>query len=167
MNPNIRIVNQADCDELEEMTREAFWNLYQPGCDEHFLVRKILDHKDYLNDLSFVAEQDGKITGVLLTTKSCVSNNKNEIIETITFGPLNGKDFGVSDAEGRFPQGLLVLELISGAFGNDTWFFQESDVYQIDPKEFEKFENSLQPKEKKYCHTQDLFQMLVRSYLID
>lgn len=213
MKVSIRQLAKTDCTEVEKLTRESFWNLYRPGCDEHFLVRKIINHEDYVEDLSFVAELEGKIIGAILSTKSSVKNAKNENLETISFGPFcvhpnfqrtgvgtqliqkfkrvateqsvpaviilgdphnyckhgfkNGKDFGVSDTEGRFPLGLLVLELLSGAFGDDKWIFKESDVYQIDPIEFEKFEQSFLPKEKKYCYSQDLFHILIRSYLID
>lgn len=41
MNPVIRPENEGDYKEVENMTREAFWNLYRPGCDEHLLAHRL------------------------------------------------------------------------------------------------------------------------------
>ena len=73
---------------VEELTREAFWNLYAPGCDEHYLVHLLRDHSDYRADLSFVAEYDGKIIGLIMYSSSHVENTEGKRINTLTFGPL-------------------------------------------------------------------------------
>ena len=57
MNVVIRLEEEKDYDRVEEMTRAAFWNLYKPGCDEHYLAHILRGHPDYLADLGYVAEE--------------------------------------------------------------------------------------------------------------
>lgn len=61
MNINIRHENKDEYKIVEEIAREAFWNLYFPGAAEHLTVHKIRNHKDFISDLSYVIEVDGKI----------------------------------------------------------------------------------------------------------
>ena len=62
---NIIIRNERveDYKNVENLTREAFWNLYEPGCNEHYLVHIVRDSDVYIPELDFVAEVDGKIVG--------------------------------------------------------------------------------------------------------
>ena len=61
----IRPEQNADRMAVECLTREAFWNLYRPGCDEHYTAHLIHEHEDFLPDLTCVAEVDGQIVGTL------------------------------------------------------------------------------------------------------
>ena len=74
---------------VENLTREAFWNLHVPGCDEHFLVRKLRDSEDFLPELNFVAEADGRIVGNIMFSRSRVVGRDNQSFETVTFGPVS------------------------------------------------------------------------------
>ncbi|MFW6287606.1 MAG: GNAT family N-acetyltransferase [bacterium] len=89
MNIIIRNETESDCRKVEEVTREAFWNLYVPGCDEHYLVNKIRKHPDFINELDFVASYDGEIIGNIMYTKSYIADDSNNSIDTITFGPIS------------------------------------------------------------------------------
>ncbi len=88
MNIQIRNETKEDYTIVEELTREAFWNLYIPGCDEHYLVHKIRTHKDFIPELDFVAELDGKIAGSIIYTQSYLLDENNNKIDVTTFGPL-------------------------------------------------------------------------------
>ncbi len=88
MNIIIRPETKDDFRKVEEVTREAFWNLYRPGCDEYYLVHIIRDHKDFIPELDFVAELDGEIVGNIMYAKSYIENEKGEKVETVTFGPV-------------------------------------------------------------------------------
>ena len=59
MKINIRRESEKDFRKVEEITREAFYNLYFPGCEEHLVVHKMRDHEDYIKELSYVIEVDG------------------------------------------------------------------------------------------------------------
>jgi len=79
-------------------------------------------------------------------------------------GFKTGKDVGVSTLDGRYPLGLLVLELRPGFFASHyQWNLQTSAVYEFDPAEAEAYDARFPPKEKKHQYSQDLFAMLVRA----
>jgi predicted N-acetyltransferase YhbS len=88
MNIHIRREEEADYRIVEELTREAFWNLYVPGCDEHFLVHCLRKHPDFIPEMAYVAEIDNKIVGCIMYAKSFVVDENQNKINTITFGPL-------------------------------------------------------------------------------
>ena len=89
MNISIRNETENDYREVEELTREAFWNLYVQGCDEHYLVHKMRKHPDFIPELDFVALFENKIVGNIMYTKSCIVDESNNRIETTTFGPIS------------------------------------------------------------------------------
>jgi predicted N-acetyltransferase YhbS len=74
---------------VEELTREAFWNNFQPGCDEHYLLHHMRNHRDYLPALSFIAVLKDTIVGSIVYSKSKVTRFDGSIVETITFGPIS------------------------------------------------------------------------------
>jgi len=84
----IRRINSDDYDTVLAVVREAFWNLYKPGCEDHFLVSKIIKHKDYIPELSFTIEKDGEIVGSIIYTHSKVVDSNGNEHKTITFGPV-------------------------------------------------------------------------------
>ena len=90
MDKNIIIRLEEDKDRIavEELTREAFYNLYVPGCDEHYLVHIMRDHPDFMPELAFVAELDGRIVGNIMYTHSHLEGENETRIETLSFGPL-------------------------------------------------------------------------------
>lgn len=73
---------------VEEVTREAFWNHFQPGSDEHFLLHKIRESSDFIKELDFVAEVEGKIVGNIVYTKSRILLTRGGEMEVATFGPV-------------------------------------------------------------------------------
>ncbi len=89
MNINIRLETEKDYRVVEEITRQAFWNLYVPGCNEHYLAHVMRSHPDFFPDLDFVAEYNGRVIGNIMYSKSHITNKKGDVLETITFGPLS------------------------------------------------------------------------------
>jgi predicted N-acetyltransferase YhbS len=90
MNKNIKIRNEEEKDYLkvEEITRKAFYNLYVPGCIEHYLVHVMRSHKDFLKALDFVIEVDNEIIGNIMYTKAKLADESGKEREILTFGPL-------------------------------------------------------------------------------
>lgn len=89
MNISIRSELKEDYREVEEVTREAFWNLYVPGCNEHYLAHRMREHSDFLPLFDFVAVHKNKIIGNIMYTKSYVLDECNNRIDTVSFGPLS------------------------------------------------------------------------------
>lgn len=88
MNFSIRHEEPTDYRRVEEIAREAFWNVYFPGCHEHFVVHQMREHKDFIPELSFVIEADGKIVGAIFYTHSKIVADDTREYETISFGPV-------------------------------------------------------------------------------
>jgi predicted N-acetyltransferase YhbS len=84
----IRIEEESDYKRVEEITREAFWNLYIPGCNEHYLVHVMRSHKDFLPELDLVIEVDNQIIGNIMYTKTKLVDESGEEKEILTFGPV-------------------------------------------------------------------------------
>lgn len=90
MNKMIKIRNEEETDykRVEEMTRKAFWNLYIPGCIEHYLVHVMRSHKDFLPELDLVIEVDHQVIGNIMYTKAKLVDESGEEKEILTFGPV-------------------------------------------------------------------------------
>ena len=84
----IRPETEKDHRAVEELTREAFWNVYKPGADEHYFVHQMRNHPDFIPELAFVAELNGRIIGNIMYTKAWLENGKGERKEILSFGPL-------------------------------------------------------------------------------
>lgn len=89
MNIIIRNETENDYRVVEEITREAFWNLYFPGCNEHYLVHKMRNHADFLKELDFVAEYNEKVIGNIMYTKAWLIDELGAEIDIVSFGPLS------------------------------------------------------------------------------
>lgn len=66
-NLTIRLETEKDYRAVEELTREAFWNVYKPGADEHYYVHQMRQHPDFIPELAFVLELDDKIIAASCT----------------------------------------------------------------------------------------------------
>ncbi len=84
----IRLETEKDYREVENLTREAFWNVYKPGCDEHYFVHMMRSHPDFIPELAFVIEKDGKIIGNIMYTKAWLEDEEGNIKEILSFGPV-------------------------------------------------------------------------------
>jgi len=85
----IRKEQGSDYRKVEEMALNAFWNKHQLGCDEHLLVHKMRESKDYIPQISRIAEVDGEIVGSIYYAKAYLQKaNSDEKKEILTFGPL-------------------------------------------------------------------------------
>lgn len=62
----IRVERQSDYKEVEDLVREAFWNVYRPGCTEHYGLRCYRDNPAFIPELDFVMEDEGRLIGELL-----------------------------------------------------------------------------------------------------
>ena len=80
---NIRNEKETDYKLVEDITRKAFYNMYIPGCIEHYLVHIMRGHEDFIPELDFVLELDGKVIGNIMYTKAELTDeegNKKEIV---------------------------------------------------------------------------------------
>ena len=84
----MRLETEKDYRAVEELTREAFWNVYIPGAVEHYFVHKMRSHPDFLPELAFVLEKDGRIIGNIMYTKSFLEDEEGNRKEIVSIGPI-------------------------------------------------------------------------------
>ena len=85
----IRNEQETDYKVVEEITRKAFYNLYVPGCAEHYLVHIMRGHEDFIPELDFVIELDGQVIGNIMYTKARLIDGAGAEKEILTFGPVS------------------------------------------------------------------------------
>ena len=86
---NIRNERETDYKIVEDITRKTFYNVYVPGCMEHYLVHIMRGHEDFIPELDFVIEVDGQIVGNIMYTKSKLTDEGGTEKEIVTFGPVS------------------------------------------------------------------------------
>lgn len=85
----IRNEIETDYKIVEDVTRKAFYNVYSPGCMEHYLVHIMRGHEDFVSELDFVAELDGQVIGNIMYTKAKLTDENGTEKEILTFGPVS------------------------------------------------------------------------------
>ena len=127
MGITIRLEKENDYRIVEYLTREAFWNLYKPGCVEHLLIHKMRKVPAFVKELSFVAVAEEKIVGNIVYSKAKILNSTNKEFEVLCMGPVGvlpsyqGQGIGsrlitYSIAKARQLGRLHSLQLVCGNF---------------------------------------------------
>ena len=84
----IRLENKTEYREVENLVREAFWNVYRPGCSEHFVLHMLRDDPAFVKELDFVMEKDGEIIGQNIFMKTIINSDDGRDIPVLTMGPI-------------------------------------------------------------------------------
>lgn len=86
---NIRLERPGDYQEVENLTREAFWNIYRPGCVEHYVLNQYRNNPNFIPELDFVMEVDKKIIGHIMFSKAKIEKEDGNVLPAWTFGPIS------------------------------------------------------------------------------
>ncbi len=208
---NIRNETPADYQSVEDMTRRAFYNLYIPGCVEHYLVHVMRGHEDFISELDLVLELDGRVIGNIMYTRARLTDEAGAEKEILTFGPVcvlpeyqrkgygrklmeysferaaalgydvivifgspanyvgrgfqSCKKHNVCVEGGKYPAAMLVKELKPGALDGRKWFYHDSPVMSISEEEAQKYDDGLEPLEKKHLPSQEEFYIMSHSFV--
>ena len=84
----IRQEKKEDYAEVENLVREAFWNVYRPGCSEHRVIHVLRDDPAFVKELDFVMEQDGRLIGQNMFMKTVINADDGRDIPVLTMGPI-------------------------------------------------------------------------------
>lgn len=84
----IRLENESDYRKTEELTREAFWNVYRPGCMEHYVLHCYRNDPAFVPELDFVMELDGEMIGQVIYVRSEIECDDGRRVPIMTFGPI-------------------------------------------------------------------------------
>lgn len=91
MNKNgylIRLERKEEYREVENLVREAFWNVYRPGCLEHYVLNQLRDDPAFVPELDFVMEQDGRLIGQNMFMRAVIHADDGREIPIMTMGPI-------------------------------------------------------------------------------
>ena len=88
MKTIIRNETPADYRAVENLTRESFWNVYRPGCLEHFVIHELRNDPAFVQELDFVMEAGGKIIGQNMFMHAVIAADDGRQIPIMTMGPI-------------------------------------------------------------------------------
>ena len=91
MNKNdyiIRLERKEEHREVETLVREAFWNVYRPGCLEHYILNQLRNDPAFVPELDFVMEKDGQLIGQNIFMRGTIKADDGRVIPIITMGPI-------------------------------------------------------------------------------
>lgn len=146
----IRRTTEKEFHQTENLTREAFWNVYKPGCDEHLILHNLRNSKSYISELDLVAVFENKIIGHIISTQAKVVDSLNNEHEILCVGPLSVlpefqkrgigsklMNHSISAAKESGFQGMIL-------FGNPDYYhrfgFKNAQEYNITTKDYRNFE---------------------------
>ncbi len=89
MTLTIRRERKEEYRAVEELTREAFWNLYVPGCSEHLILHNLRNSPDFVPELDCVAEKAGRIVGHIVYSRGAIKGQQGKETEVLCFGPIS------------------------------------------------------------------------------
>ncbi|MBQ4258089.1 MAG: N-acetyltransferase [Clostridia bacterium] len=125
----IRPEKREEQREVENLIRESFWNVYRPGCSEHYVIHVLRDDPAFVKELDFVMEYDGKIVGQNMFARTVIKADGGGDIPVLTMGPIcvtpglkrkgYGKrllDYSLGEAE-KLGYGAVLFEGNIGFYG--------------------------------------------------
>ena len=84
----IRLEKKEEHREVENLIRESFWNVYRPGCLEHYVIHQLRNDPAFVPELDFVMEMDGKLIGQNMFMRAMIKADDGREIPIMTMGPI-------------------------------------------------------------------------------
>jgi len=141
MDITLRLEEQDDYRIVEELTREAFWDVYKPGCDEHLLLHKMRTHPGFMRELDYVAECGNTIVGHIAYLRNQIRQADGSAVWVLMFGPVSvhpdHQHQGIGSKLIRHTLNLVRTMDYPGVviFGDPDYYhrfgFQNAQVFQI------------------------------------
>lgn len=85
---NIRLEKKEEYRVVENLVRESFWNVYRPGCLEHYVLNQLREDPAFIPELDFVMELDGKMIGQNMFMEAVIKSDDRRDVPIITMGPI-------------------------------------------------------------------------------
>ena len=84
----IRNETEKDYRTVENLVRESFWNVYRPGCLEHYVLHHLRNNPAFIPELDFVMEKDGQIIGQNVFVRATIKADDGRNIPIMAMGPI-------------------------------------------------------------------------------
>ena len=88
MHMHIRLEQPQDRRTVEELVREAFWNVYRPGCLEHYVLHRLRESPAFISELAFVMEEGGRLVGQNVFVRASVALDDGRSLPIVAMGPI-------------------------------------------------------------------------------
>ena len=91
MNTNdytIRLEKKEEQRAVENLVRESFWNVYRPGCSEHYVIHVLRDDPAFVKELDFVMIKGGELIGQNMFMRTVINADDGRTIPVLTMGPI-------------------------------------------------------------------------------
>ena len=90
MNHNyiIRLEREEDYSDTENLVRESFWNVYRPGCLEHYVLHTLRNDSAFVRELDLVMELDGRLIGQNMFMRAEINADDGRNIPIMAMGPI-------------------------------------------------------------------------------
>lgn len=99
--------------QVEALTRDAFWDVYHPGCVEHLILHRLRSSPAFISKLDFVALWDGNLVGHIASSRAAVTSPRGEVTGVLTFGPVSVRP----DCQGRGIGSALIRRTLKDGAG--------------------------------------------------
>lgn len=102
---DIRLERRTDYKEVEFLVRESFWNVYRPGCYEHFIIHNLRHDPSFIPQLDYIIEEDNKIIAQIAYSTNDITVDGEKTEKVVTLGPVcvhpdyQGKGYGTEIIE--------------------------------------------------------------------
>ena len=109
MNQNdciIRLERPEEYRKVENLVREAFWNVYRPGCSEHYVLHVLRDDPAFIKELDLVLERNGELIGQNMFMRTVIDADDGRTIPILTMGPIS-----ITPEQKRKGYGKLLLDI--------------------------------------------------------
>ncbi|MEG0979475.1 MAG: N-acetyltransferase [Oscillospiraceae bacterium] len=84
----IRLETEHDYRNTENLVREAFWNVYRPGCTEHYVLHTFRSREEFVPELDFVMEKNGQLIGQVMYVRTNIKKDDGSELPIMTMGPI-------------------------------------------------------------------------------
>lgn len=148
----IRRTKTSEFDETENLTREAFWNVYSPGCSEHLILHKLRQSPQYVPQLDCVLEHEGRLVGHIAYAEGTLTDEAGHAQPLLLFGPVSvlpqyqNHGFGGALISGTLEQAKQLGYAAVVITGNPAYYrrfgFEPASAHGIFHKDFPKGEAS-------------------------
>lgn len=84
----IRLEKKDEQRAVENLIRESFWNVYQPGCSEHYVIHVLRNDPAFIPELNFVMECNGQLIGQNMFMRAVIEADDGRTVPVLTMGPI-------------------------------------------------------------------------------
>ena len=92
-NIMIRLEKKEEQRKVENLVRESFWNVYRPGCLEHYVLHQLRNDPAFVPELDFVMflnenGKEGKLIGQNMFMRTSIKADDGRNIPIMMMGPI-------------------------------------------------------------------------------